>query len=293
MKKYYRQLMLATLTLLAIGCGSSFTEGPSGQQGNTQVLVPPPVVPTTKSHLRIVNGVGTTQNFIVSIDGAQVDGDLDGLESTQYIELNPGQHTVRIATATVAAGQATTTVLERQVTTTANQYASFIIRPATKVAARSEEIRAAQLPGDTDVLFVTDDVVTVANTLRARLVNIEEFRNPVQLENQAGTRLLGPVAQNAAGPYEAVAATDLQNSPSLRAQFLDAVGNDAFSRIFTQAQGTASPIVSSLGNLFSAAGNNLTVIVCHQATGVTALLVLVDDANNGNQSVISLQANDA
>lgn len=292
MKTYCRQLMVATLTLLAIGCGSSFTQGPTGQQGNTQVLAPQPVVPTTKSNLRIVNGVGTTQNFIVSIDGTQVDGDLDGLESTQYIELDAGQHTVRIATATAVSGQTTTTVLERQITTTANQYSSFIIRPTTQVQNRSEEIRAANLPGDTDALFVTDNVVTVANTLQARLVNIEEFRNSVQFENQAGTRLLGPVEQNAAGPYESVAATDLQNSPSLRAQFLDLVGNDAFSRSFTEAQGTAAPIVSSLGNLFSAAGNNLTVIICHQATGVTALLVLVDDANNGNQSVISLQAND-
>ncbi len=282
MKKYF-SVILSLLTFATIGCGSSSDLNQvSGQQGGVVVRptpTPSPTVsptpsptpsPTIRANLRIVNPSANIDNMSVSIDGTVVDADLDRLESTPYLELDPGTHTVSVSGTDFA--ESTT------VTLAANSYSSTVYVPDTLIFAQTTQ--------DPDELVtIVDDVTPVTGQLNARLFNALTVASTVSFFDDNDTLLLGPVAELTATAYQTFAAS-VGQSDFFRATVQLNAGS--ISGDFIDELDTSDSFVDAIIEEVGVSGVNLSIFLTLSGPNNTLyVLVLVDEAGDGSRAIRS------
>lgn len=269
MKKYLA-ILLSAFAALSVGCGSSQDySAMSGQVGQPQV-VQPPVVRDTAS-LRVVNPTGTVSNLVVQVDGAVIDGDLDAQESTMYVELGVGNHTVTIT-------DGTDTLATTTLATVANNYYTTVFIPTPLIAAQTT-VTTPQL------LTLTDDVTPSAGDLNVRLVNASNYDGQISLFNDNEQRLLGPVEEGSAGPYVTQGAEAADSS--IFVVLFESTDFVDLTATFTQ-ESNGDTLVESLVQEVGASGANISFIVqFNQPTGEAFITALIDEASDGSRSILS------
>lgn len=269
MKKYLA-ILLSAFAALSVGCGSSQDySAMSGQVGQPQV-VQPPVVRDTAS-LRVVNPTGTISNLVVQVDGAVIDGDLDAQESTMYVELGVGNHTVTIT-------DGTDTLATTTLATVANNYYTTVFIPTPLIAAQTT-VTTPQL------LTLTDDVTPSAGDLNVRLVNASNYDGQISLFNDNEQRLLGPVEEGSAGPYVTQGAEAADSS--IFVVLFESTDFVDLTATFTQ-ESNGDTLVESLVQEVGASGANISFIVqFNQPTGEAFITALIDEASDGSRSILS------
>ena len=241
----------------------------SGQVGQPQV-VQPPVVRDTAS-LRVVNPTGTVSNLVVQVDGAVIDGDLDAQESTMYVELGVGNHTVTIT-------DGTDTLATTTLATVANNYYTTVFIPTPLIAAQTT-VTTPQL------LTLTDDVTPSAGDLNVRLVNASNYDGQISLFNDNEQRLLGPVEEGSAGPYVTQGAEAADSS--IFVVLFESTDFVDLTATFTQ-ESNGDTLVESLVQEVGASGANISFIVqFNQPTGEAFITALIDEASDGSRSILS------
>ena len=269
MKKYLA-ILLSAFAALSVGCGSSQDySAMSGQVGQPQV-VQPPVVRDTAS-LRVVNPTGTVSNLVVQVDGAVIDGDLDAQESTMYVELGVGNHTVTIT-------DGTDTLATTTLATVANNYYTTVFIPTPLIAAQTT-VTTPQL------LTLTDDVTPSAGDLNVRLVNASNYDGQISLFNDNEQLLLGPVEEGSAGPYVTQGAEAADSS--IFVVLFESTDFVDLTATFTQ-ESNGDTLVESLVQEVGASGANISFIVqFNQPTGEAFITALIDEASDGSRSILS------
>ena len=293
-----KQIQLTSFFLSAAlflgGCGNSFEQpGPTGQQGNVNPQPSPTVSPTPTpdpvTNLRVVNGFFRGENLSVSIDGAEVDGDLDSFEATTYNELEPGQHTVVVRAPVDSQGEQTlleeTFTLEEGTASSFYFYGDLEITEARNVSAQEISVLETTL--------LTDDVTTEAGVLNARLINGLPFENNGSLLDDSENTLLGPVREGNTTAYTNVNVQNLSDSELLIGFFTEPGGSGEEQVEFLTVEGSTTGIVDALIAEFDAAGVNLTALFTQadlDTTGIV-LLVVLDDLNSGTTTLVSISTN--
>ena len=269
MKKYL-SLLLSVFAALSVGCGSSQDYSAMTGQSGPPRAVQPPVVRNTAS-LRVANPSGQTSNLVVQVDGATIDADLDAQESTMYVELGAGNHTVTIT-------DGTNTLATTTLAAVANNYYTAVFIPTP--------LFAAQTTVDTpQLLTLTDDVNPSVGDLKVRLVNASNYDGQVSLFNDKEQRLLGPVEEGSTGPYVTQGAQAANSSVFVAlfdlADFVD------LRATFTQ-ESNGDTLVESLVQEVGANGANITFIVnFDQPSGRAFVTALIDEATDGSRSILS------
>lgn len=262
MRKYLA-LFLSAFAALAIGCDSS----------NGEFVVTPvqPPVLVDMAALRVANPSGVQSNLVVQVDNTVVDADLDAQESTPYIEVEVGTHTVTITDGTNTL--ATTTIV-----VAANTYYTSVYIPTPLFAAQTT-VGAPQL------LNLTDNVVPTAGQLNVRLCNAGNYDGQISLFNDNEELLLGPVQEGASGPYVAQGAS-AANSAFFVVLFEITELPDA-TATFTQ-ESNGDQLVESLVQEVGTSGANISIFVnFDHPTGQAFITALVDEAADGSRAILS------
>lgn len=283
MKKHF-SVILSILTAVIVGCGSSndFNQI-SGQQGNsgpsprptptTTVTPSPPAAPV--ANLRIVNTSADNNNFSVSVDGTVVDSDLDRLESTPYLELEPGSHTVTVSNAGTGDSRSTTVNLAR------DSYSSVVYVPSF-----SDNVRAQGLEFPSVLVTLPDDVTPVAQQLNARLFNAFMLESTCTLFDDGDNLLLGPVAQLAATTYRTIAASAAQSE--FYYAKIDLTGDGFIDGVFATELDNDLGFVDTIRTEVGLSGLNMSVFITHsQVEKRLYALVLLDEAGDGSRAIRS------
>jgi len=295
-----KQIQLTSFFLTAAlflgGCGNSFEQpGPTGQQGNVNPQPSPTTSPTPTptpdpvTNLRVVNGFFRGDNFSVSIDGAEVDGDLDSFEATTYNELEPGRHTVVVRAPVDSQGGQTlleeTFTLEEGTASSLYFYGDLEITEVRTISAQEISVLESTL--------LTDDVTPEAGVLNARLINGLPFENDGSLLDDSENTLLGPVREGNTTAYTNVNVQNLSDSEILLGFFTEPGGSEEEQVEFATVEDSATSIVDALVAEFDAAGLNLTALFTQADldTSRVALLLVLDDLNSGTTTLVSISTN--
>ena len=288
MKKSF-SVILSLITVFTIGCGSSNDLNQvSGQQGNVGVNPAPtpsptgtaspspspsPTItptPTVQAHLRVVNPNANLDNVSVSIDGTVVDADLDRLESTLYLELEPGTHTVSVSGTDLS--ESTTVNLA------ANSYSSTVYASETLILSQAIEDRDA-------LVTITDDVTPVQGQLNARLFSALTVDSTSSFFDDNDTLLLGPVDELTATAYETFAASAAA-SEFFVAEVELATGG-TFDGIFIDELDSSDSFVEALVQEVGTTGANVSIFLSMSGNNRLYVLALVDEAGDGSRAIRS------
>lgn len=287
MKSYLKLSVLALLTALCIGCGSSTGEVAGGAQGgsngsNSDPTPIPTGTPTPETtNLRVANAFFGSQDLTVIIDGVVINNDLDAFQATGYVELDPGQHQVIVQSGETA--QTVETFLDE--TFTLEEGTSSTLLFAAQV------FPAQTVAEDTSSILLLDNVTPAAGQLTGRLVNVLPFPSVATLQNSNFVSLLGPVNEDTAGPYTPIQTQLVVDSSALVGFFTEPDGPGEATLVFNTVEGTSAGLIETLVGLLDTTGLNITVVFAQGALdgNTVALFLLVDDTNNGSTTVVSIE----
>ena len=285
MKTKFSLMWLALIVALFAGCGDSDPNVVSGLQGNNPIVLPTPTPdpdptpePDPVTSLRIVNSFSAADNLTVTVDGAVVDNDLDSYQATPYMELEPGQHTI-VVNGSIPF-QTDDTVINETVTLTEGSSSSFVF-------AYSEARR--QSADFTGFLLLTDNVTPVTGQVNARLVNLLlGFENNANVLDDDDNTLLGPVREGNVSSYSTIANSVFTTTDSLIGFLTEPGGPGEESYLFDSVEGSTDTLVEALAAQLGVSGVNLTLVFSENRVDETlALLVLLDDLENGSTTILS------
>lgn len=293
MRKNLLMPILAVLTSLVMGCGNSLDSGVSGQQGNVVNPNPSPTATVTPlpdpdpvANLRIVNLVVKSQGFELQVDDAVIDADFENIEATDYIELEPGSHTVTLETSEGTAFTRTLTLADGDFTTL------VLHTPDDGLNVPARDIRSQEASGIASVVL-QDDTTPNAGQLNARLFNgVPEEDFEVELLTNQENLLSGPIGFPLATSYSSQNLANIQSAESLLAVFEEL--NDPTPNIetfeFATVEATGGSIIEAIGAQVTPTGANITAFLGVTQAGQerVVLFILNDDADDGNTSIVSI-----
>ena len=167
MKNKIWTLLLALLTLFAVGCGSSREDitvvnpGPGGG-GNVNT-----------TFLRIGHLVPAAQNYDVYVNNQLVLNNITFSQFTDYLAL-PANARLRVT----QAGNINNTILDRTLGLQTNTHSTLAL---------------TGVPANVNPIFYTDTITATQGLATVRLVNASEGNNSVSLTQSDGTLVVGSV----------------------------------------------------------------------------------------------------
>lgn len=168
MKNKIWTVLLALLTLFAVGCGSSSDDinvvNP-GQGGGGNV--------NTTTFLRIGHLVPAAQNYDVYVNNQRVLNNITFSQFTDYLAV-PANARLRVT----PAGNQNISILDQTLNLQINTYTTLV---------------ATGVPQDVDAIFYTDNITATPGLATVRLVNASEGNNSVSLTQSDGSLVVGSV----------------------------------------------------------------------------------------------------
>ncbi len=288
MNKSISSLVLGLVAILVIGCGgggddSGAVATSSGTTLPVSVRTPTPTPdpdPDPVANLRVINMLGGLTGLELRVDGVTIDADFQLVEATDYIELDVATHTVTLF-------QGGNEVFTQQVALAEGEFKTVVLQGATAVISRatSDGFRA-QTNEDIEGLVLTDDTTPDPGQFNARLVNsTPEPEFDCTLFTNGNFQLLGPVDAFLASDYSAQNLNALLNAASLVLFFESNSSSETFN--FTQVQGGGTSVIQAIAQQIPAEGANATILTTYDNSGTQYLLIVVDDAGDGNTSILS------
>jgi hypothetical protein len=292
MTKSFSKIVLGMVALFVIGCGSGGDDGgavatSSGTTLPVSVKTPTPTPdpdPDPVANLRVINMLGGLTGLELRIDGVTIDADFQLVEATDYIELDVATHTVTVL-------QGGNEIFTEQVALVEGDFKTVVLQGTTVVSTRatSDEFRA-QTTEDIESLVLTDDTTPDPGQFNARLVNSTPEPNfDCTLFTNNNVQLLGPVNAFLASDYSAQNLNALLNATSLILFFESNSSTETFN--FTQVQGGGTSVIQAIAQQIPAEGANATILTTYDNSGTQYLLIVVDDAADGNTSILSTDVN--
>jgi len=279
--------ILAVFTTLFIGCGDSdvdYTLVP--QAARTSMVPAPTITPTTsptpepeESFLRVVHTYYLVPDLELTIDDGEPRS-LEQVQSTEYLTLTPGEHTVEISDADSESMEGASTVVDLA----DGEYTTVLplpqSPPSRSITAQMEEF------GGSEVLFLEleDDVTPDAGTLNIRFVHASFTQSDAELRTDEGANIIGPLARNQATEYETVDPDLLSAAEFLFAAFT----SENFTIEFQSLENSSDELVGTLAQELTNGGVNTTVILTVRGEGQPVLVFLFDEADDGSRSLISV-----
>lgn len=288
MNKSFSKMLVGVVALFLIGCGSGGDDaGAVATSGGTtlpvSVKTPTPTPdpgPDPVANLRVINMLGGLTGLELRIDGVTIDPDFQLVEATDYIELDVATHTVTLL-------QGGSEIFTEQVALVEGDFKTVVLQGTTVVSARatSDGFRA-QTSEDIEGLVLTDDTTPDPGQFNARLVNsTPEPTFDCTLLTNNDVQLLGPVNAFLASDYSAQNLNALLNASSLVLFFESNSSTEIFN--FTQVQGGGTSVIQAIAQQIPAEGANATILTTYDNSGTQYLLIVVDDAADGNTSILS------
>ena len=288
MNKSFSKMLVGVVALFLIGCGSGGDDaGAVATSGGTtlpvSVKTPTPTPdpgPDPVANLRVINMLGGLTGLELRIDGVTIDPDFQLVEATDYIELDVAHNTVTLL-------QGGSEIFTEQVALVEGDFKTVVLQGTTVVSARatSDGFRA-QTSEDIEGLVLTDDTTPDPGQFNARLVNsTPEPTFDCTLLTNNDVQLLGPVNAFLASDYSAQNLNALLNASSLVLFFESNSSTEIFN--FTQVQGGGTSVIQAIAQQIPAEGANATILTTYDNSGTQYLLIVVDDAADGNTSILS------
>ena len=291
MYKSFSVMLVGVVVPFLIGCGSGGDDaGAVATSGGTtlpvSVKTPTPTPdpgPDPVANLRVINMLGGLTGLELRIDGVTIDPDFQLVEATDYIELDVATHTVTLL-------QGGSEIFTEQVALVEGDFKTVVLQGTTVVSARatSDGFRA-QTSEDIEGLVLTDDTTPDPGQFNARLVNSTpepEYSGTLFTNNSE--QLLGPVNAFLATDYTPQNLTALLNASSLALVFQsNTTSPPTIAFNFTQVQGGGSSVIQAISQQIGPEGANATVLTTYDNSETQYLLIVVDDAADGNTSILS------
>ena len=292
MNRSLSSIVLGLVAILEIGCGGGDDAGGAVATSTGTILpvsvrTPTPTPdpgPDPVADLRVINMLGGQTGLELRIDGVTIDADFQLVEATDYIELDAATHTVTLF-------QGGNEVFTQQVALAEGEFKTVVLQGATAVIARatSDGFRA-QANGNIESLVLTVDPTPDPGQFNARLVNSTpepEFNCTLFTNNNV--QLLGPVNAFSATDYSTQNLDALLNASSLVLFFQSDTLTETFD--FSQVQGGGTSVIQAIAQQIPAEGSNATILTTYDNSGTQYLLIVVDDAADGNTSILSTDVN--
>ncbi len=261
MQRLVLTFLAALMVLIAIGCGSGtdFSQV-SGQQGNVSITPPPPPPPDEDSaFLRLAHLSPNAGNVNILVNGTQVGTNVTFEFFSNYLEVEAGPTRVQVRFSGTS-----TDALDTTVNLAADSHSTVAVIGLQSVDTTNQGTGL-------QVAVLTDDVVSAANTLRARLFHTVPGAGPLRLATAEGDVLLGPVSFGQATTYAVI---DVEELDTDSLNLLNADGE--VIEVYTNLRNSQTTLAGALENAAGLAGANTTISAAGDGENSLPLVAALD-----------------